>query len=75
MEEHTNQNNHEVVEQEYQASGDDDVDIEEVAVAAYNRIDALVELMIKKGMITETELDLMEDSLVDEEGNLEDSEM
>ena len=73
MEENMNKDNHEVVEQDYQA-GDEDVDIEEVAVAAYNRIDALVELLIKKGTITETELDLMEDSLVEEEGNPEVSE-
>jgi hypothetical protein len=59
--------NHEVHEEEYNLENDEDVDIEEVAVAAYNRVDALVELLVKKGIITETEIDLMEDSMVEDD--------
>ena len=45
----------------------DELDTEEVAVEAYNRIDALVEILIKKGIITEEELEKMEDQLLEED--------
>jgi hypothetical protein len=45
----------------------DELDTEEVAVEAYNRLDALVEILIKKGIITEEELDDMEDKLLEDD--------
>ena len=59
MEEENNQNVDIHVEEE-------DINVEDVAVDAYNRIDALVELLIKKGIITEEEIDNMEDKLLEE---------
>ena len=59
MEEENNQNVNIQVEEE-------EINTENVAVDAYNRIDALVELLIKKGIITEQEIDDMEDALLEE---------
>ncbi len=59
MEEENNQNL-EVHEEE------EEINTEDVAVDAYNRIDALVELLIKKGIISEQEIDDMEDKLLEE---------
>ena len=59
MEEENNQNFDVHVEEE-------EMNTEDVAVDAYNRIDALVELLIKKGIITEEEIDDMEDALLEE---------
>lgn len=46
---------------------DGELNVEEVAIEAYNRIDALVEILIKKGIITEEELEDMEEKLLEEE--------
>jgi len=48
---------------------DDDtekMDTEEIAIAAYNKIDALIDLLIKKKIITEEEYEEAEDALWDE---------
>ncbi|MDP3918379.1 MAG: hypothetical protein Q8Q35_00545 [Nanoarchaeota archaeon] len=50
---------------------DEELDTEDIAVSAYNRIDALIELLVKKGIITEEEIDDMEDQLLEEEDDEE----
>ncbi len=42
------------------------LDTEEIAVAAYNKIDALLDLLIKKKVITEQEYEDAEQALWDE---------
>ena len=44
----------------------ENLDTEEIAVAAYNKIDALLDLLIKKGIITEEEFEDAEEALWDE---------
>ncbi len=44
----------------------ENLDTEEVAIAAYNKIDALLDLLIKKGIITEEEFDEAEEALWEE---------
>ena len=46
--------------------GKENLDTEEIAVAAYNKIDALLDLLIKKKIITEQEYDEAEQALWDE---------
>lgn len=52
---------------------EDEMSTEEIAVAAYNRAEALIQLLIKKGIITEKEYDIIEDELFmeDEEDGME----
>lgn len=51
----------------------EDLDTEEIAVAAYNKIDALLDLLIKKGIISEEEFEEAEEALWEElENNDED---
>lgn len=45
---------------------DENLDTEEIALAAYNKIDALLDLLIKKGVITEEEFDDAEEALWEE---------
>ncbi len=53
----------------------ENLDTEEIAVAAYNKIDALLDLLIKKGIITEEEFDEAEEALWEElEGEEDDDE-
>ncbi|MSR86010.1 hypothetical protein EXS74_01285 [Candidatus Woesearchaeota archaeon] len=42
------------------------LDTEEIAVAAYNKVDALIDLLIKKKIITEQEYEDAEQALWDE---------
>ncbi|MDP3728337.1 MAG: hypothetical protein Q8R18_02675 [bacterium] len=44
----------------------EDLDTEEIAVAAYNKIDALIDLLIKKGIISEEEFEEAEEALWEE---------
>ncbi len=44
----------------------ENLDTEEIAVAAYNKIDALIDLLIKKKLITEGEYEDAEQALWDE---------
>lgn len=46
--------------------GKENLDTEEIAVAAYNKIDALLDLLIKKKIITEKEYEDAEQALWDE---------
>ena len=46
--------------------GEESLDTEEIAVAAYNKIDALLDLLIKKRIITEGEYEDAEQALWDE---------
>jgi hypothetical protein len=72
-----NQNNTEDHEEtiEYEMSEEDDgaMDTHDIAIAAYKRADALIELLIRKGVISEEEYDKMEDELM-EEDHFEDDE-
>ncbi|MBI5797337.1 hypothetical protein HZA98_00350 [Candidatus Woesearchaeota archaeon] len=52
----------------------DGMDTEEIAVAAYNKVDALLDLLIKKKIISQEEYDEAEDSLWEELEGEEDSE-
>jgi len=65
-------------DKEYDGDDDfeEDLSTEEIAVAAYNKIEALIQLLIKKGIITEKEYDQMEDQLFwseEEDGTEEES--
>ena len=44
----------------------ENLETEEIAIAAYNKIDALLDLLIKKGVITEEEFDEAEEALLEE---------
>ncbi|HIH15549.1 MAG: hypothetical protein QT08_C0020G0017 [archaeon GW2011_AR17] len=44
----------------------EDLDTEEIAVAAYNKIDALLDLLIKKKIISEEEFEDAEEALWEE---------
>jgi hypothetical protein len=70
---HNHESNEEKMEYEFH---EEEMDTHEVAVAAYNRVDALIELLIKKGIITEDEYDAMEEEMFfqDEEGDAEKDE-
>ncbi len=46
--------------------GKEKFDTEEIAIASYNKIDALIDLLIKKKIITEGEYEDAEQSLWDE---------
>jgi len=50
-----------------------EMDTNETAIAAYNKVDALIDLLIKKGIITEEEFDEAEEALFwdEEEGGEE----
>jgi uncharacterized protein HemY len=52
----------------------EDLDTEEIAVAAYNKIDALLDLLIKKKVITEEEYEDAEQALWDELENQEEDD-
>lgn len=52
----------------------DGMDTEEIAVAAYNKVDALLDLLIKKKIISQEEYDEAEDALWEELEGEEDSE-
>lgn len=52
----------------------EDLDTEEIAVAAYNKIDALLDLLIKKGIITEEEFEEAEEALWEELEEQEDDD-
>ena len=55
--------------------GKEHLDTEEIAVAAYNKIDALLDLLIKKKVISEQEYEDAEQSLWDElESDTDDEE-
>ena len=77
MEEMNNtQNNHEKTEEEsYEDFEDEELDMEDVAVTAYNRTEALIELLIRKGVISEDEYEKMEEELIvdepEEDGSVE----
>lgn len=45
---------------------DQTMDTEEIAVSAYNKVDALIDLLVKKKIITREEYDEAEDALWDE---------
>jgi len=47
------------------------MDTEEIAVAAYNRVDALIDLLVKKKLITKQEFEDAEEELWDELENQE----
>ena len=71
MEENQQPIEHEHVEEH--EFDDHEMDTSETAIAAYNRIDALIDLLVKKGLITEEEIDEAEESLfLDEEEEGED---
>lgn len=65
-------------DKEYDGDDDfeEDLSTEEIAVAAYNKVEALIQLLIKKGIITDKEYDQMEDQLFwseEEDGTEEES--
>lgn len=45
---------------------DQTMDTEEIAVSAYNKVDALIDLLVKKKIITREEYDEAEDALWEE---------
>jgi polyhydroxyalkanoate synthesis regulator phasin len=45
---------------------DGEMDAEEIAVAAYNKADALIDLLVKKKIITREEIEKAEDELIEE---------
>jgi len=55
-------------------STNEDLDTEEIAVAAYNKIDALLDLLIKKKIITEEEFEEAEEALWEELEHSDDEE-
>tara|TARA_Y100000310_G_scaffold343882_1_gene453675 strand:+ start:1283 stop:1675 length:393 start_codon:yes stop_codon:yes gene_type:complete len=70
MENYNHSNKEDAAEQhveEYEYEDDQELDTDEVAAAAYNRVDALIELMVRKGLITEEELDAIEEELLEED--------
>ncbi len=70
MEEEQNNDEH-VEEHEFD---EHEMDVSETAIAAYNKVDALIELLIKKGIITEEEYDKAEEELFWEEESSEEGE-
>jgi len=44
----------------------EEMSAQELAIAAYNKLDALIDLLIKKNIITETEFEAAEDELYKE---------
>ncbi|MBD3313847.1 hypothetical protein GF345_05380 [Candidatus Woesearchaeota archaeon] len=58
-------------EKEFEAANEDDeeLSVEEQAEEADNKVDALVELLVKKGIITEDEFDKAYDDLFEDEGS------
>ncbi len=61
---------------EEEHDGEEELTPEEIAVAAYNKVDALLELLIRKGVVTEAEIDEIESEYIyeDGEGDEEDEE-
>ena len=53
---------------------EEEMDTHEIAATAYNRVDALIELLIRKGMISEDEYDRIEEELYSENFDEEDEE-
>jgi len=53
---------------------EDNLETEEIAVAAYNKIDALLDLLVKKGIISEKEFEDAEEALWEELEGQEDAE-
>ena len=61
--EHTSEDGQMPEDQETEDEYDDDDDVHTVAITAYNRVETLIELLIRKGVINEDEFDKMEEEL------------